>query len=119
MVAGIASEKYKMDRDLNALLVDFGFVAKYRPDTEYLHQFLEYLNETNPDPSLINFYLQASTNIRPDQPRRTDYTIKFIQYGLDIYPNDQSLNLAMANIYKKIGNEQKANFYFSKADGIR
>ena len=117
MLAGISAEKYKYDRDLTKLLVDLKQVAIYRPDTEYLHQYLDYLNQRSPGPQLVNFYLEAAQQMKPDVRNRANYVIKILQYAAQIDPGNQQVNLALGNAFKQVGNMQQANIYFSRAGG--
>jgi hypothetical protein len=117
MIAGIAAEKYKVDRDLDRLLNEFKRVIQYRPETEFIHQYLDYVNERNTGQKMIDFYLDASRVIDVSVPNRPAWRVKYLQYAYSIDPNNKLVNLELGKIFEQAGNAKQADFHYSKAGG--
>lgn len=118
MIVGVAAEKYKVHNDLNRLLIEFKRVIKYRPETTFIHQYLEFLNERNADQRMIDFYLEASRIIDVSVPNSAGWRVKYLQYAYSIDPNNREINIELGNLFAQAGNSKQADFHYSKA-GIR
>lgn len=115
MIAGIAAEKYKVDNDLNRLLTEFKRVIRYRPETPFIHQYLEFINERFPGQQMITFYLEASRIIDVSVPNSPAWKVKYLQYAYAMDPNNKEVNLELGRIYSEAGNVKQAEFHYSRA----
>ncbi len=112
MKSGVASEIYKFDSDLPALLKAFKEVATIRPDVDYLSQYCEYLNRQNRDPKkLLDFYYDLGYNTLYKQARNAKWAIHFLELGYALDPNSSFIKSALSEVYSVAGNTAKAQQY--------
>ena len=102
MRAGYLSEYYKLDRDLDRLLLGFEKVLQQKSNVTHIVNYCEYLNKRVTDstrPKLINFYYRIGSffaDTRKDRPS----AVKYLKYGLEIAPDNPQLNQA----YQRVAN---------------
>ena len=116
MKSGILAEHYKKDRDLDKLLNGFAEILRVKPNVEYIQQYSEYLNSRgrNTD-KLMDFYYRVGYEILASEKRQYAYALKYLNYGLQLDPQDARINLAIGNVYSAAGDPQKANTFIQKA----
>lgn len=116
MMAGVAAEQYKQDNDLDKLLAIFFEIIKQRPDTEFIHTYLEYLNgRSEQKKGLIDFYYKVGHDELMLTQRRNEWAIRYLKYGLQINDNDKNINLALSKAYRALGHSDQADFFQNKA----
>lgn len=119
MVAGIAAEKYRADRDLNKLLLTFSQVVKQRPDTPFLHTYFEYLNGAAANSQLVNFYYDMGYNELFRRQNKADWAAKYLQYAYQLNGNSRNINMALSEVYQSLNRPQEAQFYMNKASSAQ
>ena len=111
MVAGIAAENYKMNRDLPKLLDEFKAIMLRRPDVDFLTTYLEYLNDRGNDLDLLSsFYLDAGNAIL-SQTNFTTWAAHYLLMGNKIDPQNQAIRAALVQAYSRMGRQDLANQY--------
>ncbi len=116
MKSGMVAEHYQYDRDLAKLLSGFEHILDNKPNVAYIPRYCEYLNGRNVDQRmLLDFYYRVSLDIMSTKYRRDDYALKYVNYGLELNPDDARINLAAGKIYESAGDSQKALTYLNKA----
>jgi tetratricopeptide (TPR) repeat protein len=116
MKAGVAAERYKFHNDINVLLDGFKTVASRRPDTDYLHQYFEYLNgRGNYSSELINFYYDVGKNMLYDVKKNYSWSVKYLNYAYQLDPTNVAVNQALGNSYNAINNKAQAQKHFDLA----
>ena len=116
MMAGVAAEQYKQDNNFEKLLTIFFEIIKQRPDTEYIHTYLEYLNgRAEQKQGLLDFYHRVGHDELMLTQRRNEWAIRYLKYGLQINENDQNINLALSKAYRALDQSDQAEFYRNKA----
>lgn len=115
MLAGIAAENYKMDRDQTNLLKEFSDIISYRPDVEFVIQYLEYLNTRSSDiEELLQFYYNIGFHTLYEKYNNPQWAIKYLELGLQADVNNKKLHQGLSICYEAIGNQEKANYHLNK-----
>jgi protein O-mannosyl-transferase len=116
MKSGMLAEHYRYDRDLEKLLSGFEHILENKPNVAYIPRYCEYLNGRNVDQrSLLDFYYRVSFDIMAIRHRRFDYARQYVNFGLELNPNDARINYAAGKIHELFGDSQKAQSYLNKA----
>jgi hypothetical protein len=117
MVAGIAAEFYKMDRDIDKLLNKFEEVAIRRPDVPFLTEYLEYLNGSpHLHDQLIKFYVTVSDQLR--EKRNFKWCIHFLNMAIKIKPEIPELNMKLSDAYRLSGDNTNADKFMKQAERL-
>ncbi len=101
MQAGIAAESYKFDRDLSKLLESFKLIIAYRPDVDYLTEYLKYLNGRGNDVLLQDFYLDIQKTLVSQN--RLDWAVHYLLIAYEGAPNNTQIRGAIYDILMKQG----------------
>ena len=116
MKSGVVAEQYKYDRDLEKLLSGFEHILENKPNVAYIPRYCEYLNGRNVDQRrLLDFYYRVSLDIMAIKYQRYDYAKKYMNYGLELNPDDARMNFAAGKIYEASGDNERAQSYLNKA----
>ena len=102
MHAGVLSEEYKYDKDLDKLLREFEKVLQRKSNVPHIINYCEYLNRRVNDSSrskLISFYYKVGSFFA-DTRRNKALARKYLKFGLDIAPDNQTLNQAYQRVSK-------------------
>ena len=119
MVAGVAAEEFKVDRNLNKLLASFESVIRVRPNIDFVHQYLEYLNGRGTyNVQLIDYYYRVGYEYLSVQKKDYPWAMKFLEYGLVINPNEPRILYAIGKTFQAAGNHQKAAEYLARAKAL-
>jgi len=116
MKSGVIAEHYRYDSDLEKLLSGFEHILENKPNVAYIPRYCEYLNGRNVDQrQLLDFYYRVSLDIMALRHQRYDYAKKYMNYGLELNPDDARMNLAAGKIYKASGDNERAQTFLNKA----
>jgi len=116
MKAGIAAELYKNDRDEKLLLKRFAEVMANRPDVSYINEYLDYLEpRTNDIDYLKKWYIETSLDEVLIQSNRPNWALHYLNraYTMDNY--DKRVLEALATVYNRMGDQNKANQFLQLA----
>lgn len=117
MLLGLATEQYKIDRNLNALLKVFYTVGSSRPDLPFLTEYYKYLNGRVSTDKLVSHYINLAQSLnRYNKVNKYKWAIHYINLGLTLSPNDKRLHQAAAVAFSALGDQQQANLHEQKAD---
>lgn len=100
MQAGVITERYRYDRDLDLLLTDFTRILKKKPNESHIYRYCEFLNKratTESTSKLINFYYNIGTYF-VDKRNSKDYARKYFNLGLQIAPSNPQLKQALQRV---------------------
>ena len=111
MKVGIASEKYKMNNDLDQLLADFRNTIIYRPDVPFVKTFLEYVNKVGDKNKLLAFYEDVSVNELIDRQQKYDWAIYYLNLALQVDSSDPRIRSGLRKAYTAKGQLDRANQY--------
>lgn len=116
MKSGLIAEYYRYDRDLDKLLKGFEEVLSRKPNVAYIQQYMEYLNNRGRDvEKLLDWYYRVGYEILSKQVRRYDYAHIYLNYGLQLDPNNALINWAIGRNYLVWGDPQRGNQFLEKA----
>lgn len=117
MLAGIATEQYNFDRDLNKLLGTFRTVIQERPDIDHLRNYMDYLNKQPQNATqMVDFYQDIAHNILIPQGK-IKWALHFLTFGYNINPNDNRLLDGIAKCYEARGDTNKAIQFRNRMHG--
>ncbi|MBT8231080.1 MAG: hypothetical protein HKO66_12870 [Saprospiraceae bacterium] len=112
MKTGIAAEQFKYDRDLDKLLATFKSAIRYRPDVDYITQYMKYLNgKSQYEDQLINFYLDVGDNLLFTQLRNDSWAVHYLLLALEVRPSDPRVKAALVKVYTAMGRPKDAVKY--------
>jgi len=114
MHSGVVAEEYKFDRNVDKLLGEFYSILQRKSHVPFVDQYTEYLLDRADGDKLADFCYRAGYQ-HFSQVRR-DYTkaIQYLNYGLQVRPNNSNLLNGIAQTYQLMGNTQKANSYLMR-----
>lgn len=114
MKSGIIAEYYRYDRDLDKLLNGFAEILERKPNVQYIQEYSEYLNGRVDQQKLLDFYFRVGHEIMTRKVRRYDYAVLYLNYGLQLDPDNPRINWAMGRALKAWG-DSRADTYLNKA----
>jgi hypothetical protein len=116
MKAGIAAELYKSDRDEKLLLQRFAEVMANRPDVSYINEYLDYLEPRTDDLNyLMNWYVETSLDEVMIQSGYPKWALHYLSRAYTIDNNDKKVLEALATVYNRLGDINKANQFLQLA----
>jgi len=120
MKAGIAAELYKSDRDEKLLLKRFAEVMAQRPDVSYITEYLEYLeSRTNDFNYLMDWYVKTSLNEVMISARQPKWALHYLSRAYKLDNQNKKVLEALATVYNRMGDQNRANQYLRLAQSAR
>jgi hypothetical protein len=113
MKAGIAAELYKFDNNTDLLLTHFNEVATYRPDIDFIFQFVNYVRGQVSDKVLVNFYYDTGYKTLFLNKKNPGWAIRYLLKGLEISSTDRKIIQGLAEVYEAVGDTKNAEKYFN------
>lgn len=120
MKAGIAAELYKRNRDEKLLLKRFAEVMAKRPDVSYINEYLDYLEPRTSDMQFLKkWYVETSLDEVLIQSKQPKWALHYLNrvYKMDNY--DKKVLEALATVYNRMGDQNKANRYLQLAQSAQ
>lgn len=115
MLAGVAAKLHDRDGDQAKLLVTFRKVVNNRPEIPFVKEYLEYLNERSRDyDGLVEFYYQVGYQDLFLKSNNIPWALHYLNYGVQLEPSSRKMNQAIAEVYQRSGQPDKAKTYFDK-----
>ena len=102
MQAGVVTERYRYDRDLDLLLSDFTRILKKKGNESHVYKYCEYLNKRSTSDTtskLINFYYNIGSYFA-DSRNASALAKRYFNLGLQIAPSNPQLKQAIQRISK-------------------
>lgn len=116
MRAGMASELHKLDQDLPKLLTTFKDVASHRPDIPFIVEYIQYLRGGRmSDDEIINFYYDLGYNELLLKKHNNKWAMHYLSKAYEITKNNSTLNKAIGDTYKMMGDTANANKFYQAA----
>ncbi|MEM9545423.1 MAG: hypothetical protein AAGA77_05595 [Bacteroidota bacterium] len=116
MKAGIAAEIYKSDRNEKQLLNRFAEVMAKRPDVSFISEYLDYLEpRTNDFSYLKKWYIETSLNEVMIQSNRPKWALHYLNRLYTMNNYDKEVLEALAKVYNRLGDQNKANQFLQLA----
>ena len=116
MMAGIAGETYNLNKELTPFLTDFEQIIYRRPDVSFLTEYLKYLNGTGPDLNqMMTFYIKVGKTLMAKKGADDlKWAVHFMKLGLEIDPNQPTLNQLTGESLNALGDSNQAQLYLSR-----
>lgn len=111
MFAGIASEIYKIDNQIDPFITAFEQVMLVRPDISYLTEYLQYLNERNVETVKLNelYKRVGRTLISRNKGNDAKWAVHYLKMGYANNQNDKILAQLLGQGYQLIGDVNNAS----------
>ncbi|HEX5111850.1 MAG TPA: hypothetical protein VFV79_03325, partial [Saprospiraceae bacterium] len=116
--SGLAAERYNVSHNLDKLLEEYTTIVRAKPQTEYVRQFLEYLNGREDVAKLTDFYYKAGYEILVKEKAMYAWAITYLQLGEKISPNDPRILFGLGKAFYLGGDQVQGQKYLDRAYAI-
>jgi tetratricopeptide (TPR) repeat protein len=116
--AGLVAQRYMESKDLNKLLEEYTTIVRAKPQTEYVRQFLEYLNERADKEVLTAWYYKVGYEIVSKELGMHPWAITYLKLGEKIAPNDPRILFGLGKALFIGGDEVQGTQYLERAYAI-
>jgi tetratricopeptide (TPR) repeat protein len=116
--SGLVAERYQQTKDLPKLLEEFTTIIRAKPQTEYVRQFLEYLNDRVDRETLIDFYYKVGYEMVSKEMGMHPWAISYLKLGEKIAPNDPRILYGLGKALFIGGDEIQGTQYLERAYAI-
>lgn len=113
--SGLVAARYQREGNLEWLLGEFTKILQARHETEYVHQFCDYLNKRAPAETMANFYYKVGYEIMTLQKRAYPSAVQYLRLGEAVAPNDARILHALGKALYAGGDQVQGNTYLNKA----
>ncbi|MEP6793172.1 MAG: glycosyltransferase family 39 protein [Saprospiraceae bacterium] len=113
--SGLVAERYLRDGDLQRLLDDFTTILNAAPHTEYVPQFLDYLNGRAPKESMIDFYYKTGYELLTKTKREYPTAVNILKLGEKIAPDDPRILFGLGKAFYGGGDQVQGTKYLERA----
>ena len=107
MKAGIAGKLYQIDRNLDKLLTKFYEILEFR-HVLFVDTYMEYLNPREDKEKLLSFYHRTGFQLLGLEKKDYGLAVRYLNFGLQISPEDPQLLEDLAVVYFMSGNYKKS-----------
>ena len=119
MLIGVASERYKMDNNINEYIKMMKPCIMRRPDISFIKEFSDYLKGRGHDEQLFPFYVSIGNELLTLNDRRRDFAIQYLTYAYEIHPDNRQVNEALGLAYDLKGDAGQAQKFKSAAQSMQ
>lgn len=113
--SGLVAERYLRDGDLPRLLADFTTILMNAPHTEYVPQFLDFLNGRAPHDTMLDFYYKTGYEILGKTNKEYPTAIIILKLGEKIAPDDPRILYGLGKSYYIAGDQVQGTKYLDRA----
>ncbi|HZV43010.1 MAG TPA: hypothetical protein VFF90_00945 [Saprospiraceae bacterium] len=113
--SGLAAERYNVSHDLQKLLEEYTVIIRAKPQTEYVKQFLEYLNGRENVVQLTDFYYKVGYEILVKEKANYPWAVTYLQLGEKIAPNDPRILYGLGKAFYFGGDQVQGQKYLDRA----
>lgn len=99
---GLVAGLYQMDGNLDKLLDEFYYLLRAR-HVVFLDQYMAYLNGQADRNKLAQFYHRAGFQLLAEEQRNYPLALQYLNYGIQIAPNNLQLLQGLASVYLATG----------------
>ncbi len=115
--AGLLAGYYQQNGDLNTLLQGFYNLLQYN-HVSFIDEYLEYLNRRSPQQTMIEFYHKTGFELFTEKQKKYPLAEKYLNYGLQLDPNNLTLLEDKMILYYQMGNLQNARILVQTIAGL-
>ncbi len=116
--SGFVANRYNQTHDLDKLLAEFTIIIKAKPQTEYVRQFLEYLNQREDIQKLTDFYYRMGYEYLSKERGMHSWAVTYLKLGEQIAPNDPRILFGLGKALYIGGDEVQGQNYLERAYAI-
>jgi tetratricopeptide (TPR) repeat protein len=116
--SGLVAERFQRTRNLPQLLAEFEVIIRAKPQTEYVRQFLEYLNKREDVETLTAYYYKVGYEIVSRELGMHAWAIPYLKLGEAIAPNDPRILFGLGKALFIGGDEVQGQQYLDRAYAI-
>ncbi len=116
--SGLAAERYNVSHDLPKLLEEYTNIIRAKPQTEYVRQYLDYLNSRADVTQLTDFYYKVGYEILVKEKAMYPWAVTYLQLGEKIAPNDPRILFGLGKAFYFGGDQVKGQDYLDRAYAI-
>jgi tetratricopeptide (TPR) repeat protein len=116
--SGLVAERFQRDHDLNKLLQEYEVIIRAKPQTEYVRQFLEYLNGRADHETMVAFYYRVGYEIVSKELGMHAWAVPYLKLGEAIAPNDPRILFGLGKALFIGGDEIQGQQYLDRAYAI-
>lgn len=113
--SGLAAERYNVSHDLPKLLEEYTTIIRAKPQTEYVRQFLEYLNGREDAAQLTAFYYKVGYEILVKEKSNYPWAVTYLKLGEAIAPNDPRILYGLGKALYFGGDQVQGQNYLDRA----
>jgi tetratricopeptide (TPR) repeat protein len=116
--SGLVAERFQRDRDLNKLLAEYEVIIRAKPQTEYVRQFLKYLNGRADTEVMTAYYYKVGYEIVSKELGMHAWAVPYLKLGEEIAPNDPRILFGLGKALFIGGDEVQGQQYLDRAYAI-
>lgn len=113
--SGLVAERYLRDGDVSRLLKDFTTIINAAPRTEYVPQFLDFMNSRAPVETMVDFYYETGYELLAKTKRDYSSAITILKLGEKIAPNDPRILFGLGKALYNGGDQVQGTKYLERA----
>ena len=113
--SGLVADRYIQHHNLDTLLAEFTVIINARPETEYIQQFMEFLNPREDVNKLTDFYYRIGYEMLSKQKGRQPLAITYLKLGEKIAPNDPRILYGLGKAFYNGGDQVQGTQYLERA----
>lgn len=113
--SGLVAERYLRDKNVEVLFSEFLKILDARPQTEYVYQFSEYLNDRVPIDKLIDYYYKAGYELLAQKKMEYGTAVQYLKLGEKVAPNDPRILFGLGKALFDGGDQVQGEQYLSRA----
>jgi protein O-mannosyl-transferase len=119
MLIGVASERYKIEKDIKRYVLNIRTPILNRPDIPFIKEFHDYL-VNNEDPAyLFPLYKEVGSTLLSYKDNRSQWAAQYLAWAHQINPNDAQVMEYMSKAYLVNGNKAEADRWAQAAINAR
>jgi hypothetical protein len=116
--SGLAAERYNVSHNLPHLLEEYTAIINAKPQTEYVRQFLEYLNGREDRVLLTDFYYKVGYEMLVKEKSNYPWAVTYLKLGEAIAPNDPRILFGLGKALYLGGDQVQGQNYLDRAYAI-
>lgn len=116
--SGLVAERYLVTGDFPKLLSEFETIIRAKPQTEYVRQFLEYLNNRENKQTLTDYYYRLGYEYLSKERGLHAWAVTYLKLGEQIAPNDPRILFGLGKALYIGGDEVQGQQYLDRAYAI-
>lgn len=113
--SGLVADIYQKNKDLNYLLTEFEKILTVSPNTEYVYQYMDYMNNRAPAETLINWYYRVAYETMAVKNKAYPAAVQYLKLAEKLAPNDARILHAIGRALYDGGDQVQGTNYLNKA----